>query len=53
MSDHTLFVRYGTDPEYVMRRYDDGTVTASSRPLGGNHWSPEVELTAQPMEAPC
>lgn len=51
--DHQILTCSDADRDYLVRHYDDGTTTISTRPLGGHGWSPEVELTAQPMEAPC
>lgn len=51
MSDHVIYLGHDDELEYLTRRYDDGAVTVSTRPLGGIRWSPEVTLTAQPAEA--
>lgn len=51
--DHELFTGADDELEYIVRRYDDGTTTISTRPLGGARWSPEVVLSKQPQEVPC
>lgn len=48
--DHVIYLGRDDELEYLARRYDDGTTTVSTRPLGGQRWSPEVTLTAQPAE---
>ena len=48
--DHELFLGQDEATEYIVRRYDDGAVTLSTRPLGGMRWSPEVALTLAPAE---
>lgn len=49
--DHEIFLGADDELEYLARRYDDGTVTVSTRPLGGARWSPEITLGLQPTEA--
>ena len=51
--DHELFLCQDDELEYLVRKYDDGAVTVSTRPLGGMRWSPEVPLTLTPAETPC
>ena len=51
--DHEIFLGRDDELEYLARRYDDGTTTVSTRPIGGHRWSPEVTLTAQPAEVTC
>ena len=45
-----MFLGQDVEVEYLVRKYDDGAVTLSTRPLGGMRWSPEVALTLAPAE---
>lgn len=51
--DHELLTGANETHEFIVRRYDGGTTTVSTRPLGGLRWSPEVVLTRQAVEVPC
>lgn len=51
--DHLIYIGADDELEYLARRYDDGTTTVSTRPLGGDRWSPEIALTQQPAEVTC
>lgn len=48
--DHEIFIGSDDELEYLVRKYDDGAVTVTTRPLGGARWSPEVALTVTPAE---
>ena len=51
MPDHSIHLGHDDELEYLARRYDDGTVTISTRPLGGVRWSPEVPLAPESAKA--
>lgn len=48
--DHDLFHGQDESTDFLVRRYADGTITISTRPLGGLRWSPEVVVHEQPAE---
>lgn len=51
--DHEIFLGQDDELEYLVRKYDDGALTVSTRPRGGMRWSREVALTLAPAEVTC
>lgn len=42
--DHLAYRGSDADWRYLMRIYNDGSVTLSMRPIGGERWTPEIDL---------
>lgn len=53
MADHTIHLGADEECAYLVRAYDDGTHTISTRPVGGVRWSREVKLVEQSAEVTC
>lgn len=51
LPDHVLYQASDDEPSYLCRAYDDGSLTISTRPVGGFRWSPEVTLVEQTTAA--
>lgn len=54
MADHELFLGHDSEMEYLVTKWDDGTLELATRPVNTSaRWSPPVTLQSEPVEVTC